>query len=480
MSHARKRTSRRTSRRPPVALVPNAPIDRLKYIVKTYGEKQPWVVLDTLSVIFDTIGIDDRLSAIKDGVVPLLSGTDAKQFQNVVTDFFWSVFREGSPAIPTEGWDTVGGDTSETLSFIVDLVSQPTFADGAMREPSEADSIFPWVARELSKLSKRTIAALQATWEPTWEPETAEHHRLLPKRARVLIYRAYSDHLDNLRKSCNAIAQWAKATRTDIMKMSLDEVLEAIKGFRVKKKVARGEVVYKFKSGWTVESLKGKKQLDCEAGFLAHCVYSYVGEVERGESVIYSLRDPDGVPYVTMEWELLKGESGKFAQIFGHRNSKIGSEGFNEYVLAAGQDNDPPLTAEQVPETVELIRAMVVEFVASKGSLEGILMAGGSLAGRDLSGAVVAAPFSLAWTDLSRANLRRASLRGTDLNGADLRHADLTGADLTGADLRGAQLAGANLRHADLVPFAMHRATYDTETIWPRGFDPVAHGAVKK
>jgi hypothetical protein len=36
------------------------------------------------------------------------------------------------------------------------------------------------------------------------------------------------------------------------------------------------------------------------------------------------------------------------------------------------------------------------------------------------------------------------------------------------------------LRHADLVPFAMHRATYDTETIWPRGFDPVAHGAVKK
>ena len=40
-------------------LTPNPPIDRLKYIQKLYGEKQPWVVLDTLSVILSTVGVDD-------------------------------------------------------------------------------------------------------------------------------------------------------------------------------------------------------------------------------------------------------------------------------------------------------------------------------------------------------------------------------------------------------------------------------------
>jgi hypothetical protein len=46
-------------------LTQNPPIDRLNFIVKTYGEKQPWVVLDTLSVIFPTIGIDEPLFDIQ-------------------------------------------------------------------------------------------------------------------------------------------------------------------------------------------------------------------------------------------------------------------------------------------------------------------------------------------------------------------------------------------------------------------------------
>ena len=50
-----------------------------------------------------------------------------------------------------------------------------------------------------------------------------------------------------------------------------------------------------------------------------------------------------------------------------------------------------------------------------------------------------------------------------DLHQVDLRGADLTGADLTGADLQGVYLK---------------RAVYDTETRWPVGFDPDAHGAI--
>jgi|GEM_PF-3744309 len=47
-------------------LTQNPPIDRLKYIQKLYGEKQPWVVLDTLSVIFNTIGIDEPWREIEE------------------------------------------------------------------------------------------------------------------------------------------------------------------------------------------------------------------------------------------------------------------------------------------------------------------------------------------------------------------------------------------------------------------------------
>jgi len=45
---------------------------------------------------------------------------------------------------------------------------------------------------------------------------------------------------------------------------------------------------------------------------------------------------------------------------------------------------------------------------------------------------------------------------------------------LIGADLRGADLSGADLDSAIL-----ENTTYDEETRWPEGFDPVAAGAVK-
>ena len=374
-----RRSSKRRSSRRSSELTPNAPIDRFSYIVKTYIEKQPWVVLDTLSVIFETIGVDnaerdlgeelnrqseawgekftrmvsrlrstfDAQGRLHPGVVQIATEGDFAGISYRVQNKFWWF---GDPTVEKylESYRRPVSTLSERLSLILELAESPTFADGTMRESHEADAIFPWVARELSKLSKVVL-------------------RTDGDRALRLALHEYHHRLFELRRSTNAIAQWAKATRTDIMKMSLDEVLEAIKGFRVKRRVEHGEVVYKFKNGWAVESLKGKRQLDCEAGFLSHCVYNYKGDIERGESVIYSLRDPDGVPYVTIEWQPREKGSlvpGHLAQVFGQSNSTIGSETFNEYVFQAGQDNDPPLTREEVPEVVEAIAQMTGEFVA--------------------------------------------------------------------------------------------------------------------
>jgi len=462
---------RSSKRRSGTELTPNAPIDRLKHIIKIYGEKQPWVVLDTISVILPTVGIDDRQRFVREGVASSLNRgeIDPTRFSRLAYSLLWASFRDGTPAIhPGYSRSLAHQENQETLSYIIDIVSH----ERAMREPSEADSIFPWVARELSKLTKHTIAKLDSLRPGGDEggDEDAEDYDDESIRAeyakRVAAVQDYQKAMDILQKSGNAIAQWAKATRSDIMKMSLAEVIHASRGFRAKIRVEHGEVVYKFKNGWTVESLKGKRQLDCEAGFLAHCVYNYENAVDVGTSVIYSLRDPDGVPYVTMEWQRDCDETlerftrgcdetlGRFTQIFGHTNSTIGSEVFGGYVFQAGQNNDPPLTHEEVPEVVEAIRAMVIEFIDKKmgGEPRGILMAGGSLRGRNL--------------------------RGRNLNRANLTEADLTGADLTGAGLSGAYLDGANLRDANLGAADLRGARYDHSTVWPRAFDPAAAGAV--
>ena len=398
-------------------LTQNPPIDRLKYIQKLYGEKQPWVVLDTLSVIFNTIGIDAPWRELEEAAYAQAPGAAA-----TARGMMLEMFQMGRvmPGLPDPRW-TNGGDYiplvnnawnlgpikyrapydlryDERSNMIFSFVAQDSFAGGAMREPQEVDSVFPWVARELSKLSKHTISAI--------EKSIKEKTSLLDDYEDYIagyIYADYREALEQLRRSTNLIAQWSKATRTDLMKLSLAEALEKSKGFRAKKRVEHGEIVYKFKSGWTVESLGGKRQLDCEAGFLSHCVYTYKGAVESGRSVIYSLRDPDGVPYVTMEWQPPERE--RFYQIFGKANSKIGDDVFNEYVLAAGQDNDPPLRPEDVPVVVEAIRSMVVEFIEQKhrGNVRGLIIAGASLAGRDISS-----------TDLSFIHADGANLTNAD------------------------------------------------------------------
>ena len=70
------------------------------------------------------------------------------------------------------------------------------------------------------------------------------------------------------------------------------------------------------------------------------------------------------------------------------------------------------------------------------------------------------------------ANLTGAELWEANLAGASLLVANLTGANLWHADLTGAKLWLANLTGANL-----EEAMYDTDTMWPDGFDPVAAGA---
>lgn len=49
-------------------------------------------------------------------------------------------------------------------------------------------------------------------------------------------------------------------------------------------------------------------------------------------------------------------------------------------------------------------------------------------------------------------------------------------ADFKGIDLRQANLCGADLRKTDLSQVKLDEATYNEQTKFPKGFDPIAHG----
>ena len=113
----------------------------------------------------------------------------------------------------------------------------------------------------------------------------------------------------------------------------------------------------------------------------------------------------------------------------------------------------------------------------TRGKVDAAIASGADLNGANLNGA------NLREANLNGANLNGANLSGAKLNGANLHDADLSAADLSGANLRGANLSdanlsGANLSGAKLRWANLHGATYNADTKWPEGFDPVAAGAV--
>jgi hypothetical protein len=80
---------------------------------------------------------------------------------------------------------------------------------------------------------------------------------------------------------------------------------------------------------------------------------------------------------------------------------------------------------------------------------------------------------NLSGASLARANLQQACLANADLSKANLRGADLSGADLSCADLTKASLSGACLHNASLEDACLDGIRWDSETIWPDGFEPI-------
>ncbi len=130
------------------------------------------------------------------------------------------------------------------------------------------------------------------------------------------------------------------------------------------------------------------------------------------------------------------------------------------------------------------------------GSLEGVVGTDANFSQADLS------KTNLKWGELQGGNFTNANLSNSNLHDATLiygnftnasfERADMDGTTIIGSNLTGATFSGANLHRAYFEVnfpydegFAWFRAakfagaSYTPKTKWPRGFDPVAAGAVQ-
>lgn len=110
--------------------------------------------------------------------------------------------------------------------------------------------------------------------------------------------------LDNNRISISGLVDFIEQHRDDLLAEGM--------------KVPPEDILNTFDSGHRWEELKKRNQLQFEGKKMSNCVGSYCDKVERGDSRIFSLRNAEGTPKITAEWD---PRTRTFSQIYGPANS---------------------------------------------------------------------------------------------------------------------------------------------------------------
>ena len=286
-------------------MLPNPPIDRLKFIDKQYGEKYPAVVYYMVDIIAHTVG-EDRwkqavVAAVGRTVAESSSDKDQAEAEAAQRTFERTL-------VPTDSVFRIEPSVLKAaLSLILPMVSELA----GFKRPHPADGAFPWMAKQLAD-ALRELLKLP-------EEGRLESMRFQEMARRFLFFK----------RSGTAIGQWLRDERPNLNSMSFGEVKEAVEDFGVSSgPVPQGEVVLKMSDGWTAQKLTTKEQLDAEGAVMQHCVGSYFAKVQKGNSEIFSLRDKHGRPHVTVEFNRAVQ---RIVQVRGKQNAKP-DEKYKKYV----------------------------------------------------------------------------------------------------------------------------------------------------
>ena len=304
-------------------LTPNPTNDRLRFILKTYGEKKPMVVVQMVAIIAATVGADHWYQDVLDAALEAKEqsfATDVQLFARLSVPF-----PPGSPLrLPSK----------EFATALVGMVGEmPQFQT---RHPG--DPVFPWIATQLAKIYPKIVDG---------DVERSAGSPL----------QTYADWIHALKRGGTILAQWYVAERPNLGEYDLTTAFDEAKEWSNESgPVPQGEVAAELSDGWTAQRLVTQEQLSAEGDKMQHCVSGYAQQVARNETTIYSLRDKKGYPHVTIE---VKND--RVQQTRGKQNEKP-AEKYQKYVdefYAWLEEND--ISTERIPKELQPYADAIME-----------------------------------------------------------------------------------------------------------------------
>lgn len=145
----------------------------------------------------------------------------------------------------------------------------------------------------------------------------------------------YIDAANALASVAPHLPSWQRKAKVDINRLSMAEAIARIEAWLEAQRpepAHAGRVVYRFPDGWTVQRLVTEEQILSEGAVMRHCMRDPAkGYFKRTlcegpfgpitpEIRIYSLRDTDGVPHVTLMQDVT---SGAFVEVRSQGNKAV-------------------------------------------------------------------------------------------------------------------------------------------------------------
>jgi hypothetical protein len=142
---------------------------------------------------------------------------------------------------------------------------------------------------------------------------------------------------------------WQRKAKVDLNRLHLDAVVAAIEAWLAENRrdpALPGRVVYRFANGWAVHQLSTEAQIVSEGVAMLHCMRDPAKDYTAratcapgtftGAANIYSLRDPDGVPFVTL---MQTRPGGRFIEVRSVGNKAVPAQlqpFIDEFIAAVG------------------------------------------------------------------------------------------------------------------------------------------------
>jgi len=246
-------------------------------------------------------------------------------------------------------WRDRWGDDIKGLA--IDYATMP-HATGEPPAASRFDRYLPWLAKTFNDLTKGSVKAMRKAvasipdeaWEALEDRGFARERaqptvlgllREEPSNRKSIFYQLRdrpevwdagqrwlgetNPYLEDLVIRFRSVVDWAEAEGVDLNQYSAQEALDASEKWaegREAGEVPQGRVIFQWTDGWTVQHLTTQAQLDAEGEAMQHCVADYYSPDDE-TTHIYSIRDPKGLPHVTIEWN---ADEGYMPQVKGKQN----------------------------------------------------------------------------------------------------------------------------------------------------------------